>query len=1694
MLLGTMSAMATDRYVSKTGSSDAGPGSIGAPWLTIQYAITNSDEGDVIHIGAGTYDQALTVDKGLTFMGTNTAGEVIITSSSGTTFTVSAGSVIIQDELTFSNTGDFNTISVTGSLKIRHCTINETSGSSYDRYAVYDAGGPTDAGTNSTDQAGHNKFIVNTPGKAMYRSGSTMNAIGNYWGGTTGPLHTNNPCGNGGEITGTVAYSPWKDYTADGTDYTAQGTAPNITITAASVCSGATYVDIPVTVENFTNVGNLSLRFIYDNSKLINPTVVDMATGMGASGWNNVVYGVPVANRFAVSGYGTQFTLADNAILFKIRFTINSGTTSAVTFDNSLPSYNEFSGSETSDPAIGIYCDLPLGTHYIDASGGMTVVADPTLSTPDNITLCKGGVSQELTTAPTGGTGTYSYQWQYSANGTDGWADVVSSTPAYFTYTNGNTATLTIAAGLLATTGNSYYKCVLTSLTPVGGSCNAETGVVTVTANDPFFVDNYSTPQYSLTFNEALSRASAVSANEITQLQDYTQLTDANISFDVTINFAGWDFLGAKVNTIGSSKTFSIRNAGAGMIFNGKIKFGNSTSTVRYLSDNITFGTDFTTVDSPSLGRFILGDGTIAFSIDWPNGHPKFVNVASVTVKGSASANITFTTTGSTIQDFYIDNGGLVVLSNTSNAYTNIFVSTEFSSASSATIQIGNGSGIRTVTGYLSDFYGNLNIYDGATLVLGGSGSTPAKVSIGGGSNIAVTTLKPTGGQNLSGLYNSPNTLELSDYDVLDLTSRTADFTAADNVYITNYSSANAGKVKFLLSLGTTYRLLCDAFNTNGTDGVIDVSKSFVLDMNNITTTDPATQAFQLARTTTLPVVTGTPILSNATGWQNPVVSVIGAGPYFIVLQANYCVNPTDGGTIGSAQTICTSTSPTELSNVASPTGHVGTLTYQWQSSIDNISFANINDATLSTYAPGNLTEDTWFKRLTKVECAAGWSSAESNVVKVTVNNLTPGSIAGAQTICYGGDPVAFTSGGDGTAEGDITYRWEYNTNIATPNWSTIADATSTTYNSVTLFVTTQFHRVIISTLSGVPCEAASDAVTVTVNDEVAAGTIGTNQVICYNTAPALLTSESAGTGSGTITYEWQTNASGSYVTIENATEATYQPEALTTTTSYRRLTVSLSGGTTCKSDYTTAVVITVNDNVTVGTIGTSQVICYNTAPAGLTSETPGTGSGTITYEWQSKTSGAYADISGATEATYAPLALTTTTTYQRRTVSLSGGKTCYSGYTTPIVITVNQLQSITGSITYYNLANTPLSSTANNLTMMLNRSSDNVTVAVVNPSSGIYTFSNLCPDSYYIEIISSQATEGSVNTTDAAQAHYWSAVGHYSIERVRLFAGDVTGASDTPDGMVSATDAQRMQMNFVSGTAFDRGWTFWKTADPTTENSAIPPALTVVLPVNETKTQNIYGLAPGDFNRSFIPYLGAGKISNNLFLTTLNTIPVANNATLEMPIVMQNAGGVGAVSMILNFPSELATVSDVVMNTANGDLSWAVNGNELRIGWNSLSPMFLAAGDVMATIKLNPTAAFVNGSTIEFTLVGSSLNELADEMYNVIPEASLSMNAVKSSTEPMLLSELSLASYPNPFNTSTTIAYSLPEAGKVTLELFNYLGSRVKTIASEVQAEGSHLYKVDAATLTPGLYMAKLTYKNQNNELVKVIKLVYNH
>jgi len=76
-----------------------------------------------------------------------------------------------------------------------------------------------------------------------------------------------------------------------------------------------------------------------------------------------------------------------------------------------------------------------------------------------------------------------------------------------------------------------------------------------------------------------------------------------------------------------------------------------------------------------------------------------------------------------------------------------------------------------------------------------------------------------------------------------------------------------------------------------------------------------------------------------------------------------------------------------------------------------------------------------------------------------------------------------------------------------------------------------------------------------------------------------------------------------------------------------------------------------------------------------------------------------------------------------------------------------------------------------------------------------------------------------------------------------------------------------------------------------------------------------------------------------------------------------------------------------------------------------------------------------------------------------------------------------SLKSYPNPFNSSTTLEINLPVTGLTELSIYNILGQKIATLIDEQKSSGNYNIQFNANHLSSGVYFALL---KQNNLITK--------
>jgi hypothetical protein len=226
------------------------------------------------------------------------------------------------------------------------------------------------------------------------------------------------------------------------------------------------------------------------------------------------------------------------------------------------------------------------------------------------------------------------------------------------------------------------------------------------------------------------------------------------------------------------------------------------------------------------------------------------------------------------------------------------------------------------------------------------------------------------------------------------------------------------------------------------------------------------------------------------------------------------------------------------------------------------------------------------------------------------------------------------------------------------------------------------------------------------------------------------------------------------------------------------------------------------------------------------------------------------------------------------------------------------------------------------------------------------------------------------------------------------------------------------------------------------------------------------------------------------------DAVQVKPSASIDMPIYVDASMEIGAISLIMNYPDEMMQIEGVYLaNDPSQAVPYAIHDHEIRIGWHSLSPLRLNAGETLLTLKVKVAETFIDNTDLRFSIAYDPLNELADGSYTAINPASLSMDMLKTSalggTE--LPDQLALVfkNQPNPFKGTTTFAYSLPMDGKVSLELRSMLGSNVTTLVDEAQPAGDYSLTLDASTLEPGVYTATLRLYVKGTLLERTIKIV---
>jgi gliding motility-associated-like protein len=349
-----------------------------------------------------------------------------------------------------------------------------------------------------------------------------------------------------------------------------------------------------------------------------------------------------------------------------------------------------------------------------------------------------------------------------------------------------------------------------------------------------------------------------------------------------------------------------------------------------------------------------------------------------------------------------------------------------------------------------------------------------------------------------------------------------------------------------------------------------------------------------------------------------------------ITTSVKITVNPViTNDTIKTAQSICSGQTPLALTGTT-PIGGSGSFIYLWQSSTVSATsgFATASGTTNgSGYAPGSLTQTTWFRRVV----TSGGCSDTTVPVQVTVVTAAPGN----PTVF--GDNVwnayVYSDNAFGTYAG---YYTEPNLSFATTNRYTTTQSPSSASGYQGCLVGTTNFSVSMKRTDFPPGDYQLN---LTQLDDNLVVLVNGVQVYTRNccTAPA-----------APVNNIWT-----GYLGVSDQVELRW---------------TQLTGGSYLGLNFVPVTPAAINP----GTIGSNQQVCYGDGAAAAFTNTASPTSGcTLTgYQWQSSVdSVVWNNISGATALTYSvPYAMTQTTWYRRVTTDACNT----SAVSLPVKITVN--------------------------------------------------------------------------------------------------------------------------------------------------------------------------------------------------------------------------------------------------------------------------------------------------------------------------------------------------------------------------------------------------------------------------------------
>lgn len=175
-----------------------------------------------------------------------------------------------------------------------------------------------------------------------------------------------------------------------------------------------------------------------------------------------------------------------------------------------------------------------------------------------------------------------------------------------------------------------------------------------------------------------------------------------------------------------------------------------------------------------------------------------------------------------------------------------------------------------------------------------------------------------------------------------------------------------------------------------------------------------------------------------------------------------------------------------------------------------------------------------------------------------------------------------------------------------------------------------------------------------------------------------------------------------------------------------------------------------------------------------------------------------------------------------------------------------------------------------------------------------------------------------------------------------------------------------------------------------------------------------------------------------------------------------------------------LVTYKNITVDLANADGTYNygesyVNDGVLphtRVIWSDGNTSFNAGA---AAVKVNAGDKFASiTGVLGLTHAYYKLTPRKDDDISGYVPTSVEAEVIGSPADYSLKQN-----FPNPFNPTTNIVYSIPKSGFVTIKIYNILGQEVKVLANRMMNPGTYNVTFDASSLNSGVYFYSLTVDN---------------